>query len=105
MCDSDKNVWKVSTKDLDAWDPTLQACLARILDDSADATSVLDHLTRSIANTHISTGASVTRAAELLLGYLDIPPMRLRCFKPARVWFVDGTRENAGLVQLVSGLG
>jgi hypothetical protein len=63
----------MSTEDLDAWDATLQVCLARVLDDGTDATRVLDHLAGTIASTHIPTGASAMRAAELLLSHLEAP--------------------------------
>ncbi len=72
--DSDKNGWEMSSEDLDAWDATLQVCLARVLDDGADATRVLDHFAGTIASTHIPTGASAMRAAELMLSYLETPP-------------------------------
>jgi hypothetical protein len=58
-----------------AWDATLQVCLARVLDDGGDATRVLDHLAGTMASTHIPTGASATRAAELLLSHLDAPAL------------------------------
>jgi hypothetical protein len=76
---SDKNGWEISTEDLDAWDATLQVCLTCVLDDGADATRVLDYLAGTIASTHIPTGVSVTRMAELLLSHLETPPMHLRC--------------------------
>jgi len=72
--DSDKNGWEMGSEDLDAWDATLQVCLARVLDDGADAARVLDHLAGTIASTHIPTGASATRAAELMLSHLETPP-------------------------------
>lgn len=71
---SDKNGWEMGSEDLDAWDATLQVCLARVLDDGADAARVLDHLAGTIASTHIPTGASATRAAELMLIHLETPP-------------------------------
>jgi hypothetical protein len=72
--DSDRNGWEMGSEDLDAWDATLQVCLARLLDDSADAARVLDHLAGTIASTHIPTDASATRAAELMLSHLETPP-------------------------------
>ena len=86
VCDSDKNGWEMSSEDLDAWDATLQVCLARVLDDGADAARVLDHLAGTIASTHIPTGPSATRAAELLLGHLETPPEA-----PALLGFVNDT--------------
>ncbi|KAF8490777.1 hypothetical protein F5888DRAFT_1620590 [Russula emetica] len=71
---ADKNGWEMGSEDLDAWDATLQVCLARVLDDGADAARVLDHLAGTIASTHIPTGASALRAAELMLGHLETPP-------------------------------
>lgn len=71
---ADKNGWEMGSEDLDAWDATLQICLARVLDDGADAGRVLDHLAGTIASTHIPTGASATRAAELMLSHLETPP-------------------------------
>ena len=71
---SDKNGWEMSSEDLDAWDATLQLCIARVLDDGADAARMLDHLAGTIASTHIPTGASATRAAELMLSHLESPP-------------------------------
>jgi hypothetical protein len=76
----------MSTEDLDAWDATLQVCLARVLDDGGDATRVLDHLASTIASTHIPTGASALRAAELLLSHLDAPSDA-----PALLGFVNDT--------------
>lgn len=84
--DSDKDGWEMSSEDLDAWDATLQICLARVLDDGADATRVLDHLAGTIASTHIPTGESATRAAELLLGHLETPSDA-----PALLGFVNDT--------------
>jgi len=84
--DSDKDGWEMSTEDLDSWDATLQVCLARVLDDGGDATRVLDHLAGSISSTHIPTGASATRAAELMLSHLDVPPDA-----PALLGFVNDT--------------
>lgn len=88
MCarDSDKDGWEMSTEDLDSWDATLQVCLARVLDDGGDATRVLDHLAGTISSTHIPTGASATRAAELMLSHLDVPPDA-----PALLGFVNDT--------------
>ncbi|KAH9999591.1 hypothetical protein BJV74DRAFT_158676 [Russula compacta] len=77
----------MSTEDLDAWDATLQVCLARVLDDGADTTRVLDHLAGTIASTHIPTGASATRAAELLLSHLETPPSDA----PALLGFANDT--------------
>jgi hypothetical protein len=54
---------------------TLQVCLSHVLDDGGDAMRVLDHLARAIASTHILTGASATRMAELLLSHHDIPAL------------------------------
>jgi hypothetical protein len=71
---SDKNGWEMGSEDLDAWDASLQVCIAHVLDDGADATRVLDHLAGTIASTHIPTGLSATRAAELMLGHLETPP-------------------------------
>src|SRR6266851_1003768 len=76
----------MSTEDLDAWDATLQVCLARVLDDGGDATRVLDHLASTIASTHIPTGASASRVAELLLSHLDAPSDA-----PALLGFVNDT--------------
>ncbi len=64
----------MSSEDLDAWDATLQLCIARVLDDGADAARMLAHLAGTIASTHIPTGASATRAAELMLSHLETPP-------------------------------
>ena len=72
--DSDKDGWEMSTEDVDSWDATLQVCLTRVFDDGGDATRVLDHLAGTILSTHIPTGASATRAAELMLSHLDVPP-------------------------------
>lgn len=88
MCarDSDKDGWEMSTEDLDSWDATLQVCLARVLDDGGDATRVLDHLAGTISSMHIPTGASATRAAELMLSHLDAP-----LDAPALLGFVNDT--------------
>jgi len=83
---SDKDGWEMSTEDLDSWDATLQVCLARVLDDGGDATRVLNHLAGTISSTHIPTSASATRAAELMLSHLDIPPDA-----PALLGFVNDT--------------
>ncbi|KAI9449835.1 hypothetical protein F5148DRAFT_1338704 [Russula earlei] len=50
----DKDGWEMNTEDLDAWDATLQVCLARALDDGGDTTRMLDHLASTIASTHIT---------------------------------------------------
>jgi hypothetical protein len=76
----------MSTEDLDTWDATLQVCLARVLDDGGDATRLLDHLAGTIASTHIPTGGSATRAAELMLSHLEMPPNA-----PALLGFVNDT--------------
>ena len=76
----------MSSEDLDAWDATLQICLARVHDDGADAARVLDHLAGTIASTHIPTDASATRAAELLLSHLETPSDA-----PALLGFVNDT--------------
>lgn len=76
----------MSREDLDAWDATLQVCLTRVLDDGGETTRVLDHLAGTIASTHIPTGASATRAAELLLSHLESPPDA-----PALLGFVNDT--------------
>lgn len=76
----------MTAEDLDAWDATLQVCLARVHDDGADAARVLDHLAGTIASTHIPTGASATRAAELLLSHLETPSDA-----PALLGFVNDT--------------
>jgi hypothetical protein len=68
---SDTDGWEMSTEDLDAWDATLQSCLEYVLDEGADVTRVLDHVAGTIASTHIPTGASATRAADILLGHLE----------------------------------
>jgi hypothetical protein len=60
-------------EDLNAWDATLQSCLERVLDEGADPVRVLDHVAGTIASTHIPTGASATRAADILLGRLEMP--------------------------------
>jgi hypothetical protein len=80
--DSDKNEWEMGSEHLDTWDATLRVCLARVLDDGADASRVLDHLAGTIASTHIPTGASATNAAELMLSHLETPPdaPALLCF-------------------------
>lgn len=77
----------MGTEDIDAWDATLQVCLARVLDDGGDITRVLDHLAGTIASTHIPTGASATRAAELLLSHLETPPSDA----PALLGFANDT--------------
>ena len=64
----------MSSEDLDAWDVTLQVCLAHVLNDSGEATRVLDHHMGTIVSMHIPTGASAMCMAELLLSYLDSPP-------------------------------
>ena len=74
MYNSDKNGWEMGSEDLDAWDATLQVCLACVLDDGADAVCMLDHLTGTIVSTHIPTGASATCVAELMLSHLEMPP-------------------------------
>jgi hypothetical protein len=61
----------MSTEDLDAWDVTLQVCLACALDNGGDATHMLDHLVSTIASTHILTSTSATCMVELLLSHLD----------------------------------
>lgn len=76
----------MGSEDLDAWDTILQVCIARVLDDGADAARVLDHLAGTIASTHIPTGASATRAAELMLSHLETPPDA-----PALLGFVNDT--------------
>jgi hypothetical protein len=67
------NALPTAIMDLDARDTTLQVCLARVLDDGADAARVFDHLAGTIASTHIPTGAFATRAAELMLSHLETP--------------------------------
>jgi hypothetical protein len=62
----------MSMEDLNAWDAMLQVCLARALDDGGDATHVLNHLTSTIASTHILTSTSAMHAVELLLSHLDV---------------------------------
>jgi hypothetical protein len=76
----------MSSEDLDAWDATLQVCVGRVLDEGADAARVLDHLAGTIASTHIPTGASATRAAELMLSHLETPHDA-----PALLGFVNDT--------------
>ncbi len=76
----------MSTEDLDAWDATLQFCLGRALDEGADPARVLDHVAGNIASTHIPTGASATRAADLLLGHLEAPSEA-----PALLEFINDT--------------
>jgi hypothetical protein len=73
--DSDKNEWEMGSEDLDTWDATLQVCLAR----------VLDHLAGTIASTHTPTGASATRAAELMLSHLVKPALPAGAARPCRV--------------------
>ena len=68
---SNNNGWEMSSEDLDAWSSTFQVCIARVLDDGADAVHVLDHLAKTIASAHIPTHASATRIAELMLGQLE----------------------------------
>jgi hypothetical protein len=70
---SDKDGWEMSAEDLDAWDATLQSCLGHVLDEGADVARVLDHVAGTIASTHIPTGVSATRAADILLGHLETP--------------------------------
>ncbi|KAI9455511.1 hypothetical protein F5148DRAFT_1378062 [Russula earlei] len=82
----DKDGWEMNTEDLDAWDATLQVCLARALDDGGDTTRMLDHLASTIASTHIPTGTSATHAAELLLGHAEVPTDA-----PALLGFVNDT--------------
>ncbi|KAI9465049.1 hypothetical protein BJY52DRAFT_1209886 [Lactarius psammicola] len=82
ICDA----WEMSTEDLDAWDATLQSCLGRVLDEGADPARVLDHVAGTIASTHIPTGASAARAADLLLGHLEMPSEA-----PALLEFVNDT--------------
>jgi hypothetical protein len=82
----------MSTEDLDTWDAMLQVCLAHILDDSGDATRMLDHLTSTIACTHIPTGTSATHAAELLLGHLNAP-----FDAPALLGFMNNTLVSTHL--------
>ncbi|KAH9952882.1 hypothetical protein BGW80DRAFT_1259777 [Lactifluus volemus] len=69
---ADKDGWEMSTEDLDVWDAMLQSCLEYVLDEGADAARVLDHVAGTIASTHIPTGASATRAADILLGHLEV---------------------------------
>ena len=76
----------MGTEDLDAWDATLQSCLGRVLDEGADTARVLDHVAGTIASTHIPTGASATRAADILLGHLETPHEA-----PALLGFVNDT--------------
>jgi hypothetical protein len=72
--DRNKNGWKICTEDLDLWDVALQVCLTHILDNGDDATHVLYHLVGTISCTYIPTGVLVTRAVELMLSHLNIPP-------------------------------
>jgi hypothetical protein len=74
VCDSDKDGWEMSTKDLDLWDAMLQVCLTRILDDGGDAMHMLDHLVGTISSTHIPTSASAMHIAELIFSHLNVPP-------------------------------
>ncbi|KAH9011657.1 hypothetical protein EDB85DRAFT_2281515 [Lactarius pseudohatsudake] len=83
---ADKDAWEMSTEDLDAWEAMLQLCLGRVLDDGADPARVLDHVAGTIASTHIPTGASATRAADLLLSHLETPSEA-----PALLEFVNDT--------------
>ena len=76
----------MSTEDLDAWDTTLQVCLAHALNDGGDTMHVLDHLASTIVSTHILTSASATHAVELLLSHLDAPSDM-----PALLGFVNDT--------------
>lgn len=76
----------MSTEDLDAWDAMLQLCLGRVLDEGADPARVLDHVAGTIASTHIPTGASAMRAADLLLSHLETPSEA-----PALLEFVNDT--------------
>jgi hypothetical protein len=69
---SDTDGWEMSTEDLDVWDTMLQSCLEYVLDEGADAARVLDHVAGTIASTHIPTGASATRVADILLGHLEV---------------------------------
>jgi len=45
--------------------------MERVLDEGADTARVLDHVAGTISSTHIPTGGSATRAADLLLGHLE----------------------------------
>ncbi|KAI9443494.1 hypothetical protein H4582DRAFT_2072522 [Lactarius indigo] len=83
---SDNDAWEMSTEDLDAWETMLQFCLGRVLDEGADPARVLDHIAGTIASTHIPTGASAMRAADLLLGHLETPSEA-----PALLEFVNDT--------------
>ncbi|KAI0301170.1 hypothetical protein B0F90DRAFT_1817185 [Multifurca ochricompacta] len=83
---ADKDAWEMSTQDLDAWDATLQFCLWRVLDEGTEAARVVDHLAGTIASTHIPTGYSATRAADLLLSHLEMPSDA-----PALLEFVNDT--------------
>jgi hypothetical protein len=76
----------MSNEDPDSWDAMIQVSLVRVLDNGGDATRVLDHLAGTISSTHIPTGASATRAAELMLSHLDVPPDA-----PALLGFVNHT--------------
>lgn len=76
----------MSTEDLHSWETMLQFCLGRALDEGADSARVLDHVAGTIASTHIPTGASATRAADLLLGHLETPSEA-----PALLGFVNDT--------------
>ncbi|KAH9060473.1 hypothetical protein EDB87DRAFT_1616129 [Lactarius vividus] len=83
---ADKDTWEMNTEDLDAWEAMLQSCMGRVLDEGADPARVLDHVAGTIASTHIPTGASATRAADLLLGHLETPSEA-----PALLEFVNDT--------------
>ncbi|KAI0269927.1 hypothetical protein BC834DRAFT_922720 [Gloeopeniophorella convolvens] len=66
---ADKDAWEMGSEDVDAWDATLQVCIARALDEGMDTTRMLDRLARTIASTHVPTGGSAARAVELLLAH------------------------------------